>query len=222
MTTPLDRIGGLVAPARRALESAGHTSLESLDGADHDDLLALHGVGARALERLQAALEERGMSLGGDVPEPQPRDAVVTAGHTGEGAADLKTHPTDVSPAEFIDGLSPQRRVDDGRALLELFDRVTEQPAVMWGPSMIGYGEIHYRYATGREGDTFRVGFSPRKSAVSLYGLQGHPRSEELLGRLGKHRTAVSCVYVNKLADTDPDVLEQLVRHAWTSAPRSC
>lgn len=80
----------------------------------------------------------------------------------------------------------------------------------------------HYRYATGREGDTFRVGFSPRKSAASLYGLQGHPRSEELLGRLGKYRTAVSCVYVNKLADIDLDVLEQLVRHAWTSAPRSC
>jgi len=99
------------------------------------------GVGARGLERLQAALEERGMSLGGDVPEPQPRDAVVTAGHTGEGAADLKTHPTDVSPAEFIDGLSPQRRVDDGRALLQLFARATEAPAVMWGSSMIGYGK---------------------------------------------------------------------------------
>ena len=222
MTTPLETISGLGAPARRALDAEGFTSLESLDGADHGELLALHGVGARGLERLQAALVERGMSLGGDVPEPQPRQAVVTAGHTGEGAADLKTHPTDVSQAEFIDGLSPQRRVDDGRALLELFDRVTEQPAVMWGPSMIGYGEIHYRYATGREGDTFRVGFSPRKSAVSLYGLQGHPRSEELLGRLGKHRTAVSCVYVNKLADIDLDVLEQLVRHAWTSAPRSC
>ena len=137
------------------------------------------------------------MSLGGDVPEPQPREAVVTAGHTGAGAADLKTHPTDVSPEEFVSGLSPQRRVDDGRALLELFARVTDAPAVMWGPSMIGYGEAHYRYATGREGDTFQVGFSPRKSAVSLYGLQGHPRSEELLGRLGKHRTAVSCVYVN-------------------------
>ena len=161
-------------------------------------------------------------SSSGHGEESPSSEAVVTEGRTGVNAADLKTRPTDESPAQFIAGLSPQRRVDDGRALLELFDRVTEQPAVMWGPSMIGYGEMHYRYATGREGDTFRVGFSPRKSAVSLYGLQGHHRSEELLGRLGKHRTAVSCVYVNKLADIDPDVLEQLVCHAWTSAPRSC
>lgn len=165
-----------------------------------------------------------GSSSGHDEESPSSDagSAVVTAGHTGVNAADLKTRSTDVSPAEFVSGLSPQRRVDDGRALLELFERITEQSAVMWGPSMIGYGEIHYRYATGREGDTFRVGFSPRKSAVSLYGLQGYPRSEELLEQLGKHRTAVSCVYVNKLADIDPDVLEQLVRHAWTSAPRSC
>lgn len=159
---------------------------------------------------------------GEESPSSHAGSVVVTEGRTGVNAADLKTHPTDESPAQFIAGLSPQRRVDDGRALLELFERITEQPAVMWGPSMIGYGEMHYRYATGREGDTFRVGFSPRKSAVSLYGLQGHPRSEELLGQLGKHRTAVSCVYVNKLTDIDPDVLEQLVRHAWTSAPRSC
>ena len=159
---------------------------------------------------------------GEENPSSDDGSAVVTAGHTGVNAADLKTHPTDVSPAEFVSGLSPQRRVDDGRALLELFGQITGQPAVMWGPSMIGYGQAHYRYATGREGDTFQLGFSPRKSAVSLYGLQGHPRSEEMLSRLGKHRTAVSCVYVNKLADIDLDVLEQLVSHAWACAPRSC
>ena len=78
---------------------------------------------------------------GEESPSSEDGSAVVTAGHTGEGAADLKTHPTDVSPAEFIDGLSPQRRVDDGRALLQLFARATEAPAVMWGSSMIGYGK---------------------------------------------------------------------------------
>lgn len=140
----------------------------------------------------------------------------------GTGAPDLRTHPTDISPEDFVAGLSPQRRVDDGRTLLELFGAVTGEPAVMWGPSMIGYGAFHYRYATGREGDTFRLGFSPRKAAVSLYGLQGHPRSEELLGRLGKHRTGASCVYVNKLADIDPDVLRELVSHAWACEPRAC
>ncbi|WP_260853326.1 DUF1801 domain-containing protein [Kocuria palustris] len=148
--------------------------------------------------------------------------AVVTPGHTGVNSPDLRTRPTDVDPREFIAGLTPRRRVDDGLALLDLLGAVTEEPAIMWGPSMIGYGAVHYRYATGREGDTFRLGFSPRKAAVSLYGLQGHPRSEELLERLGKHRTAVSCVYVNKLADIDLDVLRELVGHAWASEPKVC
>lgn len=105
----------------------------------------------------------------------------------GTGAPDLRTHPTGISPEDFVAGLSPQRRVDDGR-----------------------------------EGDTFRLGFSPRKAAVSLYGLQGHPRSGELLGRLGKHRTGASCVYVSKLADIDPNVLRELVSHAWACEPRAC
>lgn len=222
MTTELSAVRGVGAPARRALAAAGYTCLEQLDGAEHGRLLTLHGVGPRALERLQSALEGRGLSLAGDLPAPQDRGAVLTVGPSGQRATDLKTRPTARSPEDFLASLPWPRRVDDGRALLELFAAATGEPGTLWGPSMIGFGRLHYRYATGREGDTFRVGFSPRRAALSLYGLQGHPRSEELLGRLGPHRRGVSCVYVTALARVDREVLRDLVDHSWTSDPKAC
>lgn len=221
MSTSFDDVPGVGNPARRALLTAGHTCLEDLDGAPYGELLALHGVGARGLERLQSALQERGMSMA-DAPEATDRSTVVTPGHTGTGAADLKTHPTSETPADFIRSLPWPRRAAQGLDLLELFTQATGEQPTMWGPSMIGYGQVHYRYATGREGDTFRIGFSPRKAAISLYGLQNHPRSAELLERLGKHRTAVSCIYVNQLHDVDRHVLVDLITHAWESDPRVC
>lgn len=218
MPTDFDDVAGLGNPARRALREAGYSTLEDLNGVAHRDLLALHGVGARGLERVQAALVERGLSLT-DAPARTDRSAVVTDSHTGSNAPDLKTHATAVDPAEFVASLPWPRRVEQGHRLLSLFGAATGEAPVMRGPSMIGYGQAHYRYATGREGDTFRIGFSPRKAAISLYGLQNHPRSDELLSRLGKHRTAVSCVYVNQLEDVDDDVLLALITHAWESEP---
>lgn len=85
----------------------------------------------------------------------------------------------------------------------------------MWGPSIVGFGRYHYRYATGREGEAPAVGFSPRKSSLSLYGLTYGPESLELLGRLGKHRTGAGCLYVNKLDDVDVAVLEDLIRRGY-------
>lgn len=220
MTTPYEHVPGVGRPARDALAAAGHPDVESLDGAEWNVLLALHGVGERSLERLQTALRERWLSMA-NAPAPREREAEWTRGNTGVNAPDLRTAQTQQSPTDFLSSLDP-RRQEHGRLLLEIFTRATGEDPVMWGPSMIGYGRTHYRYASGREGDTFRVGFSPRKAAISLYGLQGLPRSEELLGRLGKHRTAVSCVYVNKPGDIDPAVLEDLVRHAWETDPGAC
>ncbi|GAB3690955.1 DUF1801 domain-containing protein [Corynebacterium nasicanis] len=220
MSTSFDQIPGVGRPARDALTVAGHPDLESLDGVEWADMLALHGVGKRGLERLQAALQERGLSMS-NAPEREERTAEWTRGNTGTNAPDLKTAETSQSPADFLDSLEPRRR-EHGNILLELFTRATGEQPVMWGPSMIGYGQTHYRYATGREGDTFHVGFSPRKAKISLYGLQGLPRTEELLARLGKHQTAVSCVYVNKPEDIDLEVLEELVRHAWETEPGGC
>lgn len=221
MGAEFDEIPGLGNPARSALRAAGYSTLGQLDGVAYPDLLSLHGVGARGLERLQAHLQQHGFALSG-APEPADRSAKVTDGHTGVNAADIKTHETDVAPGAFLESLPWPRRVDQGKRLLEIFTNATGETPVMWGPSMIGYGQVHYRYATGREGDTFRIGFSPRKASISLYGLQNHPRSGELMGRLGKHRTAVSCVYVNQLEDVDLDVLRQLISHAWESDPAVC
>lgn len=220
MSTSFEQIPGVARPARDALTAAGFTDLESLDGVSWSDVLALHGVGKRGLERLQAALQERGLSMA-DAPAPEESSAEWTRGNTGENAPDLRTAETTVVPADYVDTLEGRRR-DHGHLLLEIFTRATGEQPVLWGPSMIGYGQTHYRYATGREGDTFHVGFSPRKAKISLYGLQGLPRSEELLACLGKHQTAVSCVYVNKPEDIDLAVLEELVRHAWETDPGGC
>ena len=219
MSTAFDSVPGVGRPARDALHLAGYPDLESLHGVDYGRLAALHGVGARGLERLQAALAERGLGLGGEVPRPTSRQAVITEGSTGTYASDITTKPTDRKPADFVDSLDTLRRVQHGHLLLEIFGRATDEEPVMWGPSMIGYGKVHYRYATGREGDTFRVGFSPRRAKISLYGLTSSPRAAELLSRLGKQTTGAACLYINKPEDVDLEVLEQLIREAWTTTP---
>lgn len=215
-------IPGIASPARRALSAQGFTTIQDLAGTSANELGQLHGVGPRVLERLQAALTEQGLSLSGDVPEPTDRTPKITKGHTGVTASDVKTRPTNRSPEQFIEELEWPRRVEHGRELLTLFNQVTGAKPVMWGPTMIGYGEVHYVSPAGREGDWFQVGFSPRKASLSLYGLQGSPRSGELLNKLGKHQRGAGCVYVNKLEDIDMNVLEQLVRHSWESNPQSC
>lgn len=151
MGTSCDSLPGIPAPARRALTGAGYPDLESLHGVAWSELLGLHGVGRRGLERLQSALVERGLSLS-DVPEPETREATFTLGHTGKNAPDIRTHATGQSPARYVEELDTPRRVEHGRLLLEIFHRATGEEPAMWGPSMIGYGRMHYRYATGREG----------------------------------------------------------------------
>ena len=126
--------------------------------------------------------------------------------------SEIKTRPTDASVEAFIDAVDHPRRREDARTLLELMQRVTGEQPVMWGPSIVGYGSYHYRYASGQEADWPITGFSPRKQNLSIYIMTGFEASDELLTRLGKHKTGKSCLYVNKLADVDLDVLEKLVR----------
>lgn len=136
-------------------------------------------------------------------------------------AHEVKTAPTGEDPVAYCAALPTARRRAEGARLLALFGEATGAPPVMWGPSMIGYGSQDHTYASGRGGTWFRVGFSPRKAAISLYGLQDAPGAQALLDRLGKHRRAVGCVYVNGLADVDEEVLRALVAHAWDSPPAS-
>jgi hypothetical protein len=137
-----------------------------------------------------------------------------------------RTVPTEGSVEEFIEAVEPKAKREDARVLDALFRKVTGEEPRMWGPSMIGYGSYHYKYDTGREGDSMRAGFSPRKAKHSLH-LMGRYVDEDtgrkvdaLLGKLGKHSTGASCVYVNKLADIDLDVLEEIVRLCWEAMAR--
>ncbi|MFC0673659.1 DUF1801 domain-containing protein [Brachybacterium hainanense] len=137
-------------------------------------------------------------------------------------AYEVTTHPTDVDPAQFCAELPTARRRDEGARLLALFGEVTGTEAIMWGPSMIGYGSFAYATEAGARGTWFVVGFSPRKASISLYGLQSPPGASDLLARLGKHRLGVGCVYVNGLRDIDEQVLRELVALAWSTDPTGC
>lgn len=117
-----------------------------------------------------------------------------------------------VTPAAFLSQVEPDRRREDGQVLLSLFQQVTGFDPVMWGPSIIGYGRYHYVYDSGREGDYLATGFSPRKANLSIYIMPGYQDYSSILARLGKHKMGKSCLYVNKLADIDLDVLEELIR----------
>lgn len=128
--------------------------------------------------------------------------------------AETKTKPTIVSVDDFLDGVAHPVRRADGKALRELMERVTGEPATMLGPSIIGFGSYHYRYASGHEGDMCRVGYSPRSANLVLY-VGGFPEYEELLARLGKHKRSKACLYLNKLADVDAAVLAAIVRQTY-------
>lgn len=111
----------------------------------------------------------------------------------------------------FLSSLPP-RKAEEARLLDAMFRDVTGFQPVMWGPSIVGYGCYHYRYASGREGTYLATGFSPRKAAHSIYIMPGYADFKDILSRLGKHKLGKSCLYVNKLADIDLEVLPELVR----------
>lgn len=135
--------------------------------------------------------------------------------------AEAKTKPTQVSVEDFLDAVEPVAKRDDGKVLDALFRKVTGVAPEMWGPTIVGYGRYHYRYESGREGQMCRTGFSPRKAKHSLYiscNCKGEedPAFTALLDRLGKHaRGDGGCLYVNKLADIDLAVLEQMIALGW-------
>lgn len=108
--------------------------------------------------------------------------------------------------------MQPARRRDEGRRLLALFGAASGYSPRMWGPSIIGFGRYHYRYASGREGDYLAAGFAPRKSALSIYIMPGYQGYDAILARLGKHKAGKSCLYVSRLDDIDLAVLSTLIR----------
>jgi hypothetical protein len=125
--------------------------------------------------------------------------------------AELKTRPSEESVDAFLDRIEDAQRREDCRTLVRLMRRVSRVDPKMWGSSMVGFGEYHYKYASGHEGDAFLTGFAPRKSDLTLYLMPGFEGKEALLAKLGKHKTGKACLYLKRLADVDMGVLEQLV-----------
>lgn len=130
--------------------------------------------------------------------------------------AELKTKPNEQSVVDFLNAVEPEQKRSDALILLELMQRLSAENPVMWGGSIVGFGTYRYRYASGREGDWFRIGFSPRKQNFSLYLSFCDAENEMVdeLERLGKHKTGKGCIYFNKLADIQIPVLEEMIQKA--------
>lgn len=122
-----------------------------------------------------------------------------------------KTTKNDLSVDAFIDGVENQQQQADCRVLIELMKEITKDEPKMWVPSIVGFGDFHYKYAGGREGDWFYVGFSPRKQNLTMYIMDGFNAYSEYLAKLGKFKTGKSCLYVKKLDDVNMDVLQGLI-----------
>ena len=128
--------------------------------------------------------------------------------------AENKTKATDNSVDEYIDAIEDETRRQDCATLVRLMSKATKQPAVMWGSSIVGFGSYHYRYESGREGDSCLLGFSSRKGDISLYGLHAALNNQQLMSSLGKTKSGKSCLYIRKLSDVDMKVLETLIKEA--------
>lgn len=128
--------------------------------------------------------------------------------------AENKTQVTKVSVTEYIAAIEDAGKREDATVLAKLLQKVSGEKPKMWGPSIIGFGSYHYKYESGREGDSPVIAFSPRKGAHSLYGFTGADGADELLAKLGKHKTGKGCLYINRLADVDLKVLEAMAANA--------
>lgn len=125
--------------------------------------------------------------------------------------AENKTQPTRASVAAFLASVPDKKRRDDSRVVAALMEKATKAPARMWGPSIVGFGSYHYKYASGREGDAPLTGFSPRKGALTLYILGGFDTYDTLMRQLGKCKTGTACMYLKSLDDVDLKVLQKLI-----------
>jgi hypothetical protein len=126
--------------------------------------------------------------------------------------AELKTKRNQGDVEAFLNSVSDEKKRQDSFTVLELMKQVTGKEPELWGDSIIGFGSYHYKYASGREGDWFVTGFSPRKQNLTLYIMSGFDEYEQLLSKLGKHSTGKSCLYIKKIEDVDMDVLKELVK----------
>lgn len=127
---------------------------------------------------------------------------------------ELKTQKNRASVSAFLNSIADSHQRSDAKAVLQIMKRISRDKPAMWGSSIVGFGSYHYRSKSGREGDWFVVGFSPRKQALVLYLMGGLESQKELLKKLGKHKTGKGCLYLKRLSDVDLRILESLIRHS--------
>ena len=130
--------------------------------------------------------------------------------------AENKTVPTNQSVDDFLNAIEDEQKRNDSFALRDLMREVTGLEPRMWGSSIIGFGSYHYRYASGREGDTMLAGFSPRKQNLTIYNMGGVDPDDDLLKKLGKHTTGKGCLYIKRLDDVDLPTLKRLIAASFT------
>ena len=141
--------------------------------------------------------------------------SVIDMANASRAKTALKTQKNDASVGDFLDAIDDVSTRDDARALVALMKKVTGETPKMWGKSIVGFGQYHYRYPTGREADWLAIGFSPRAKNLTLYLMAGFGKMGPLLGGLGKHSTAKSCLYIRRLADVDQKVLAAILRQGF-------
>jgi len=135
--------------------------------------------------------------------------------------AELKTIPTKLSVDKFLKGIKDEKKREDCYQVLNMMEKATKSKAKMWGTGIVGFGDHHYVYESGREGDWFVTGFSPRKQNLTLYVMGGFHQFEDLMKKLGKYSTGKGCLYINKLEDVDIKVLKELITKSVKSAAKS-
>jgi hypothetical protein len=134
------------------------------------------------------------------------------------GMADMKTVPSRVSVDTFLRGIKDEKKRADCYQVLEMMKKATKSGPKMWGTSIVGFGDLHYKYDSGREGDWFIAGFSPRRQNLTLYMMGGFQQFPDLMEKLGKHATGKGCLYINKLEDVDTKVLKDLINRSVKAA----
>ena len=128
--------------------------------------------------------------------------------------AELKTKQNDQSVLKFLNGITDENRRQECFSILEMMQKAIKEEPKMWGTSIVGFGNYHYVYESGREGDWFVIGFSPRKQSLTLYFMSGIERYKALLKKLGRHKIGKGCLYINHLGDIDPSVLKEIVEQS--------
>jgi hypothetical protein len=130
--------------------------------------------------------------------------------------AENKTTPTDQSVEDFLNGIADEQKRNDSFTLLGLMREVTGMEPQMWGSSIVGFGSYHYKYESGREGDTILAGFSPRKQNLTIYNMGGVDPDDDLITKLGKHTTGKGCLYIKRFDDVDLPTLKRLIEASFT------